>query len=155
VIGLTVVAVGTSLPELATSIIATARGQREIAVGNIVGSNIYNVLAILGLTAMVAPVPVPASALRFDLPVMVATMAACLPILFRGWAIARWEGALFLAYYSAYMVYLILYSSKHEALPVFSRVMGFYVIPLTAVTVAVLAVRAWRLERRKGPPIPV
>ena len=84
IIGLTVVAFGTSLPEIATSIIASFRNQRDIAVGNIVGSNIFNVLGILGITAVVHPVPVPAAALAFDLPVMIAVCVACLPIFFIG-----------------------------------------------------------------------
>jgi cation:H+ antiporter len=147
VIGLTVVAVGTSLPEIATSIIAALRGQRDIAVGNIVGSNIFNVLGILGTTALVAPVPIPAPALAFDLPVMVAVCVACLPIFFTGRSIARWEGGLFLVYYVAYTSYLVMAAGKHAALPLFSHVMFFYVLPITAVTITVLAYRAFRGER--------
>lgn len=71
-IGLTIVAVGTSLPELATSVIAAFRKQSEIAIGNIVGSNIFNVLGILGVTALISPIPVEARFLTFDLPVTIA-----------------------------------------------------------------------------------
>ncbi|MGB1015639.1 MAG: calcium/sodium antiporter, partial [Nannocystaceae bacterium] len=104
VIGLTVVAVGTSLPELATSVIAVARGERDIAVGNAIGSSIFNILMVLGLTAVFSPVEVPVSpgVLAFDLPVMLAIGVACLPPFITGNVIARWEGAVFVAYYLAY-----------------------------------------------------
>lgn len=146
IIGLTVIAVGTSLPEVATSVIASIRGERDIAVGNVVGSNLFNILAVLGLAAAAAPagVTVPAAALRFDLPFMIAVAIACLPIFFTGYRIARWEGALFLAYYAAYTLYLILSGTGHDALPVYSTVMFEFVAPLTAVTLALLTFRAWR-----------
>ncbi len=94
VIGLTIVAVGTSLPEAATSVLASIRGERDIAVGNVIGSCLFNILCVLGLGAMVSPVgiTVPAEALEFDIPVMIAVAVACLPILGRGHRISRWEG---------------------------------------------------------------
>ncbi|WP_300316914.1 calcium/sodium antiporter [Accumulibacter sp.] len=145
VVGLTVVAAGTSLPEVATSIIAAARGQRDIAVGNVVGSNLFNILAVLGISACVAPgdLVVAPSLLSFDLPVMVAVMVACLPIFFTGHLIARWEGALFLAYYLAYTTYLILDATGHDAQAGFSTMMGAFVVPLTSITLIVLAWRHW------------
>lgn len=150
VIGLTVVAVGTSLPEIATSVIAALRGTRDIAVGNAVGSNIFNVLCVLGLAAVFAPsgILVSPAALSFDIPVMIAVVFACLPIFFNGWRIARWEGLLFLAYYAAYTAYLVLSATNHAALPVFSSVMLLYVLPLTVVTILVVTVRFFRAERR-------
>jgi cation:H+ antiporter len=146
IIGLTVIAVGTSLPELATSIVATRRGEREIAVGNIVGSNIFNVLAVLGLTAALAPggVPVPTAALAFDYPVMLAASVACLPIFLRKHEIARWEGAMFFGYYIAYTLYLLLNASHHAALPYYSGLMMWFVIPLTTVTVLTILHREYR-----------
>jgi len=154
VIGLTVVAVGTSLPELATSIIAVIRGERDIAVGNVVGSNIYNILLVLGLTGMVGPegISVPPAALRFDIPVMIAVAVACLPIFFTGNLIERWEGLLFFGYYLAYTGYLVLASAQHEVLPVFSMIMGLFVIPLTGITLITISIRAGRhrLRRRSG-----
>ena len=146
VIGLTIVAAGTSLPEVATSILAAFRGERDIAVGNVVGSNIFNLLAVLGLSGLVAPggLPAPAALLRFDLPVMVAVALACLPIFASGAVIARWEGALFLFYYAAYTAYLVLAAQQHDALPAFSAVMEAFVLPLTAVTLVVVGWRAWR-----------
>ncbi|PDV98160.1 calcium/sodium antiporter [Candidatus Chloroploca asiatica] len=149
VIGLTIVAVGTSLPEVVTSVIATIRNQRDLAVGNVVGSNIFNILGILGVAALVTPdgIGVPQSAIVFDIPVMIAVAVACLPIFFTRMMIARWEGFLFLGYYIAYTTYLILAATHHEALPAYSSVMIAFVLPLTAVTLAVLAARAYMKQR--------
>ncbi len=146
VIGLTVIAAGTSLPEVATSVVASIRGERDIAVGNVIGSCLFNVLAVLGLSSVFSAdgILVAAAALRFDIPVMIAVSVACLPIFFTGYQIARWEGALFLAYFAGYTLYLILGAGQHDALPAFSAVMGMFVLPLTAVTLAVLAIRAHR-----------
>jgi cation:H+ antiporter len=150
VIGLTVVAVGTSLPELATSVIAAVRGQREMAIGNVVGSNIFNLTVVLGLTAAIAPggVPVDAAALRFDLPVMVAVAVALVPIVVTGREIARWEAGVFVAYYVAYVAYLLLEASDHDALPAFSVVMLAFVVPITVLTLAVLL--AYEVGVRRG-----
>lgn len=146
VIGLTIVAGGTSLPELATSVLAGMRGERDIAVGNVVGSNLFNLLGVLGLSALVAPggVPVSEAILWFDLPVMIAVAVACLPIFVSGYTIARWEGALFLAYYGAYTAYLVLAATDHAALSAFSGVMVAFVLPLTAITLVVVSVHLWR-----------
>jgi cation:H+ antiporter len=143
VIGLTVVAIGTSMPEVATSLAAVRRGERDIAVGNVVGSNIFNVLLIVGATAVVSSggIDIPASLTRFDLPVMTAVAVACLPIFFTGCSITRWEGALFLAYYAAYTLYLLADATGHDAQPVFGTVMLLFVVPLTVLTLAVLVLR--------------
>jgi cation:H+ antiporter len=139
VIGLTVVAVGTSMPEIATSLVAALRGQRDIAVGNVVGSNIFNLLAVLGVAGVVSAggLAVPDAARNFDLWVMLAVAFACLPILLTGREIARWEGVLFLAYYALYLLYLVLAAQQHESLRAFSSAMLSYVLPLTAVTLLV------------------
>ncbi|MFC4726702.1 calcium/sodium antiporter [Coralloluteibacterium thermophilus] len=151
VIGLTVIAVGTSLPEIATSVLATIRGQRDLAVGNVVGSNVLNLLIVLGITAAFSPagIPVGPAAIHFDLPVMVAVAVACLPIFFTGHCIQRWEGAVFLGYYVAYTAYLLLQATHHDALPAFSAVMMYFVLPLTVLTLAAAVVRALR-DRRSG-----
>jgi cation:H+ antiporter len=143
VIGLTVIAAGTSLPEVAASVVASLRGERDIAVGNVVGSNLFNILFVLGLSSFVAPngVHVAPSALAFDIPVMIAVALACAPIFFTGHSIERWEGAVFLLYYVAYTAYLILRASEHDSLPAFSAVMLQFVLPLTLLTVAVAYVR--------------
>jgi cation:H+ antiporter len=149
VIGLTVVAIGTSMPELVTSIVASLRGERDIAVGNIVGSNIFNVLSVLALTAIVAPdgVAVAPSALALDIPFMLAVSVACLPIFFTGHLIARWEGALFLLYGVGYTGYLVLDATRHEALPVLTLVALLLIIPLTGITLVVISVREIRGRR--------
>jgi cation:H+ antiporter len=109
VIGLTVVAIGTSLPELVTSLMAALRGKRDLAVGNVVGSNILNILGVLGLSAIVAPAGIAADAqsLGFDIPVMVAVSLACLPIFWVGREISRVEGTALLVYYVAYLAWQV------------------------------------------------
>ena len=146
VIGLTIVAAGTSLPEVATSILAAVRGERDIAVGNVVGSNIFNILAVLGIAGAVSPsgIPVSPAALAFDIPFMTAVAVACLPVFFTGRTIARWEGALFVLYYAAYTAYLVLQATRHDALPLYSVILLEFVAPLTAVTLAVVALRSFR-----------
>lgn len=152
IIGLTIVAAGTSAPELATSIMAALRGERDIAVGNAVGSNVFNLLGVLGLTAVLAPegIAVPRSALVFDIPVMIAVALAALPVFFTGYNISRWEGAVFLAYYVAYTLFLFLAATEHDALRPYSVLMFVFVVPITAITLVVLVVREVRLRRRGG-----
>jgi cation:H+ antiporter len=146
VIGLTVVAAGTSLPEVATSVIATVRGERDIAVGNALGSSIFNILAIIGISSIITPggLTVAPAMISFDMPVMIAVAVACLPIFFTGYEIARWEGALFLGYYIAYTAFLILAATHHDALPAFSHLMAVFVLPLTAVVLLAMVARALR-----------
>jgi len=150
VIGLTLVAAGTSMPELATSVVASLRGERDIAVGNVVGSNLFNILAVLGLSGLVAPdgVAVAAGALRVDIPVMTAVAIACLPIFFTGRLIARWEGFLFIAMYAGYVLYLYLDATERGAVGPFAVVTLGFVLPIVALTLGYLALRALRAERR-------
>jgi cation:H+ antiporter len=144
VIALTVVAVGTSLPEVATSVVATLRGHRDIAVGNAIGSNLFNLLGILGVSALVADggLAIAPGIENFDLPVMVATALACLPLMLLGRRLGRIEGALFLLYYVAYTTYLVLSVREHAALPGYSKTMIEFVLPLTLITLIGLAARA-------------
>ena len=109
VIGLTVVAIGTSLPELATSILAAVRGQRDIAVGNVIGSNLFNLMSVLGLTSIVSSdgIPVSDSSLRLDFPVMLAATVVLVPIVWNGARIRRWEGLVLMGFYAAYVAYLV------------------------------------------------
>ncbi|MGK2859620.1 MAG: calcium/sodium antiporter [Thermoanaerobaculia bacterium] len=153
IIGLTVVAVGTSLPELATSLVAALRGEREIAAGNVIGSNIFNILLVLGSTAAIAPngVAVAPAIIAFDLPVMLAVTIACFPIFASGHIIERWEGALFLFYFVAYFAYLGLASARHDALPRFSAAMSFFVIPLTVAALVAIAIQSARKRRAEDP----
>lgn len=149
VIGLTIIAVGTSLPEVATSIVAALRGQRDIAVGNAVGSNVFNILAVSGLASVTSPsgMAVAPSVLAFDLPVMIAVAVACWPIFFTGNRIARWEGALFLALYAAYMGYLLLAAQQHDALRPYGAVLTLAVLPLVGLALLVVAWREWHARR--------
>jgi cation:H+ antiporter len=149
VIGLTIVAAGTSLPEVVTSVIAAVRGERDIAVGNVVGSNIFNIMGVLGCASMVAPtgIEVAPAVSRFDIPVMIVVAFACLPIFYTGGSISRKEGALFLGYYASYTLYLVLAASHHDALPRFSAVMLYFVIPLTMVTLIIVALREMRSRK--------
>lgn len=150
IIGLTIVAAGTSLPELATSVIASIRGERDIAVGNVVGSNIFNIFAVLGLSAAVSPhyILVDPVALRFDIPIMIAVAVACFPVFFTMGSIERWEGFLFMGYYIAYTAYLVLTSSHHRALNGFIFAMETVIIPLTVLTVIVSVFDYIRTEKQ-------
>ena len=105
IIGLTVVAIGTSLPELVISVIASLRGKRDLAVGNVVGSNILNVVAVLGISSIVAPagIGVNQQLLSFDIPLMIAVSFACVPIFLTGQGVTRVEGIAMVAYYAAYI----------------------------------------------------
>lgn len=145
VIGLTIVAAGTSFPELATSVVAAMRGERDIAVGNVVGSSMFNLLGILGIAALATPggLSVASGLLYFDIPVMIAVAFACLPIFSSGHRIARWEGAVFLAYYAIYVAYLVLAATQHNSLRSFGSTMLGFVLPLTAVTLLILWARQW------------
>ena len=151
VVGLTIVAAGTSLPEVVTSVIAAIRGERDIAVGNVVGSNIFNMMGVLGLASIVAPtgIEVSTAVIGFDLPVMIAVALACLPIFFTGGVISRQEGALLLGYYVAYTLYLVLAASHHDVLPEFSAVMLYFVIPLTVVTVFIVTLREMSSRKQR------
>ncbi|GAB2863444.1 calcium/sodium antiporter [Myroides odoratimimus subsp. xuanwuensis] len=155
VVGLTVVAVGTSLPELATSLIAVRRGERDLAVGNIVGSNIFNIAAVLGVAALVADdgVPVADAAVALDIPLMIAAAVALLPVAFTGMAIARWEGALFVGLYAAFTAYVVLAATEHDALGGFTAVMIWFTLPLVAITLVVLG--AYEIGRRRAAREPL
>jgi len=140
VIGLTIVAAGTSMPEVATSVTAAIKGERDMAVGNVVGSNVFNILGCVGISGIVAALTgpglaLPPALLAFDLWVMLAVALACLPVFLSGREIARWEGGVFVAYYIAYVAYLILAAQRHAALGPFSQAMLGFVLPLTVVTV--------------------
>lgn len=150
VIGLTIVAAGTSLPEAATSIFASVKGERDIAVGNVVGSNIFNLLAVLGVSGIFAPggIPVSTDSLQFDIPVMVAAAIACLPIFFTQNMISRWEGLLFLGYYTAYLACLILEPLQKTSLPMSLMVIIAFVIPITGITVMTVILRTMRGKRK-------
>ncbi|MFY8019497.1 MAG: sodium:calcium antiporter, partial [Inhella sp.] len=144
VIGLTIVAAGTSMPEVATSITAAIKGERDIAVGNVVGSNTFNILGCLGISSLVSGdmgLSMASSLMAFDIWVMLAVALACLPVFMTGREIARWEGAVFLLYYAAYVLYLILAAQQHSLLPQFSVAMMSFVVPITVVTLVVSLIK--------------
>jgi cation:H+ antiporter len=151
IIGLTIVAAGTSMPEVVTSIIAAIRGERDIAVGNVVGSNIFNILGVLGISSLFAStgLPVSEAAIGLEIPFLIAVSVACLPIFFTGGTINRWEGCLFLGYYIAYTAYLILNATQHELLSAFNTVMFYFVVPITVVTIAVVFFQEVRNSSKK------
>ncbi len=154
VIGLTIIAAGTSLPELATSVWAAARGERDISVGNIIGSNVFNALGVLGAAGALSPegIRVPAIALEFDIPIMVAVSVVCLPMFFTGRSLARWEGGLLIAYYIAYTTVLILRSVGHHALDEVSFSLAWFAMPLTLAVLLVSLFRSRREGARIAPP---
>jgi cation:H+ antiporter len=144
VIGLAIVAVSTSLPELATSILASIRGERDIAVGNVVGSNLFNVLCVLGFSSLFTPsgIVVSRAARQFDIPIMIAVALSCLAVFFTGSVIARWEGGLFVGYYVAYLTHVVLAASQSSISRTFATTMLGFVVPLTVITLFVCSVRS-------------
>ena len=144
VIGLTIVAAGTSMPEVATSITAAIKGERDIAVGNVVGSNTFNILGCLGISGLVSGdsgLVMSQALMNFDIWVMLAVAFACLPVFLTGREIARWEGGVFLVYYVAYVTYLILTAQQHALLGTFSTAMMSFVVPITVISLIVAVIR--------------
>jgi len=154
VVGLTILALGTSLPELAISVTSSLRGHSDIAAGNVVGSNLMNLMVVLGITAMLVPggIHVPSSALAFDLPVMLVVSLAAMPIFFTGGRISRAEGALFLFYYVAYTTFVIFQGTREEEPleKLLEVAMVGFVIPLTIITLVLILVRERQKSRRKA-----
>lgn len=106
-IGLTIVAIGTSAPELMTTIVSTIRGNRDMAIGNLIGSSVYNITFILGASALVAPLAVTSDLIRIDLPLMAVVALICIPVFITGRRVSRMEGIVFVLAYLAYLVFLI------------------------------------------------
>lgn len=152
VIGLTIVAAGTSLPEVATSILATIKGERDIAIGNVVGSNIFNILNIVGLSSIVVPsgLVVSAEMLSFDIPVMIAAAIVCLPIFIAGFRINRWEGVLLFVGYISYTTYLVLNATQHELLGGYRDGLLYFVLPAMGLTLAVITYQAVQTIKTQG-----
>ncbi len=148
VIGLTVVAAGTSLPEVATSVIATIRGERDIAVGNVIGSNLFNLLGILGVSALAGGdrLAVAPSVAAVDLPVMLAAVLVCWPFVAAAGRLARPVGLLLLAGQVGYTAYLILASERHPLLPALTD--GFLAWVLPALALGIVGGLGVRLRRR-------
>ena len=152
VIGLTVVAIGTSLPEFVASVVASSRGQGDIAVGNVVGSNLFNILAVIGIGAMVAPdgIPVSRDAIRLDIPIMIAVTLACLPLFFTGCRISRTEGGVLLGYFVAYTAYVTMGATDATYTRSFEIAMVGFVIPLTVMALAFSVYQSVQSRRRRS-----
>jgi cation:H+ antiporter len=150
VIGLTIVAVGTSLPEVATSVIAALKGESDIAVGNAVGSNIFNLLGVLGVGALAgsAGIPVASRVLVFDLPVMLFVALVTLPVFYIDNRISRVEAGLLLAYYALYMTLTMLYAAESSLLPAVLFFSAIFAL-VTFVALTVITVRSMRSKRMK------
>ena len=147
VIGLTVLAVGTSLPEIAATLVAIRRNEHDLAVGNIMGSSIFNIVAVPATMTLVnaAPLPLSADAVRFDMPIMLLAIIACLPIFFSGHRISRSEGLLFLVYYAAYV--LMLYVRSASDSPITTATLAWLIAPVLAVTLSIVIYRAFVYRR--------
>lgn len=152
VIGLTILAGGTSIPEVATSLIAALRGQRDLAIGNAIGSSILNLLAVLGLTALLSPqgVPIASSSLWLDLPFMVGVSLFCFPILATELRIDRREGLLLLTHYIAYVGYLVLKESGSSIASAVAVASAALLLPLS-VAMVVTRLRKDRATLRRSP----
>ena len=154
VMGLTVIAVSTSLPQLATSLLAAVQGQRDIAVGNVIGSNLFNLLGVLGFTALVAPTPLSVSpnALDFDLPVLLCVAVLCLPVFYSGYRITRAEGLLFLGLYLAYGLHLVSFTTGMPLAGKLEHLMLFFVLPALVAFLLFSSLRAWRRQHKREAP---
>jgi len=148
VIGLTIVAAGTSLPELATSVVAALRGERDLAIGNVVGSNVFNLLGILGLASLAAPsgLTVASQVLGFDAWVALGAAALLLPLARSGGALVRWEGALLFLAYAAYLATVVAISLGRLAMP--PLVVGAAIAGLPLLAAAAVVAR----PPRRGHP---
>lgn len=147
VIALTIIAAGTSLPEVATSVVAAIRGQRDMAVGNVIGSNLFNTLGILGLSSLAATggIQIPPEALRLDLPVNLGASLVCFPVFLSGMRIARGEGWLLLGYYGAYVIALYLHGAEAALASSILTSLLTMVFPLAALFLGVVWLRRRRL----------
>ncbi|MGV8887518.1 MAG: calcium/sodium antiporter [Pseudomonas sp.] len=152
IIGLTIVAVSTSLPELATSLIAASRGQRDIAVGNVIGSNLFNLLGVLGFTALIAPSPLSVSpnALDFDLPVMLGVAVLCLPVFYSGYRVTRAEGLMLLGLYLAYGLHVVSFTTGMPLAGKLEHLMLFFALPALVAFLLFTSLRAWRRQHHKS-----
>ena len=150
VIGLTVVAIGTSLPEIVITLVAAFKGERDIAVGSVIGSNILNLLAVLGVSGLFIPgaIPVKEILINFDLLVLIAASLLCIPIFYTGHKIARWEGLLFLFFYFSYLFYLFLSTTDHDFLSVFTGMMVYFVFPVTILSLLIITFMEWKTRFR-------
>ena len=153
VVGLTVVAIGTSLPEVAASVAAVLRGERDMAIGNVVGSNVFNIALCLGLAGLVAPTGLlaPAQLLAFDLPFMVLVALALMPLIFTDYEVSRLEGGVLLSWCGVYLVWTVLAATASPMLGTFSSVALYGLMPATVVFLVATVVLMLRNPDRSAP----
>lgn len=152
VIGLTIVAIGTSMPEMMTSVVAAMKGERDIAVGNVVGSNIFNIVCVLGISGVVSPNPllVGSQLAQIDIPVMLAVAMLCVPFFFAGSILNRIEGALFLLLYAAYTWYLIAVALTKPYLAQLQDGIMYGLVPVVLLYVVVSLVQDFRRKAQQN-----
>ena len=150
IIGLTLMAVATSTPALLTSLIAALRGERDIAVGNVIGSSLFNLLGVLGLTTLIAPQPLSVSpnSLVYDLPIMLGVTVLCLPLFYSGLRISRRKGLLLLALYALYGLDIIGFSTGSLQAERLESLMLRFVVPALATLVVLGMLRTWWRQHR-------
>lgn len=150
VIGLTVVAIGTSLPEVVVVLVAALKKERDIAVGSIIGSNILNLFAVLGVSGLFieGAIPVQSVLLQFDLLVLIAASLLCIPIFYTGFRIARWEGGIFLFFYLSYLFYLYLFNTGHVWLDGFTNLMIYFALPAIGLILFIATLLEWKKRYR-------
>ncbi len=153
VIGLTIVSIGTSLPEVVTSVVASLRNERDIAVGNVVGSNLFNLLGVLGLASILAPggISVDEQVLWVDIPVMALVAIAAFPIFYTRGTISRAEGVLLFVYYLAYTMYILLNATGHAGRDPFASAILWGALPLTAIGLVIQTGRQWYRGKIQTP----
>ena len=150
IVGLTIVALGTSAPEITTSLLAAIRGDRNLAVGNALGSNIFNILLVLGLSGALSPngIAFGDDAVRLDLPILVAAAIACVPIVFGDHILDRWEGLLFVAFYVIYLGFLALDGTDRLVTDPLTIVLAVFVIPLGLISLGVAIAKVRKSRHR-------
>ncbi|MGL5335691.1 MAG: calcium/sodium antiporter [Enterovibrio sp.] len=150
VIGLTILAIGTSLPEVVTSIVATIKGQRDIAVGNVVGSNIFNLLAVLGISGLFSSDGLAGSEqlINQDFPIMLGVAVLCMPLMLTGAILSRLEGALFFGLYLLYTAFLIGDATAAEWLPTLSMVTWSFAFPIILTAIVISLLKGWWKQKR-------
>jgi cation:H+ antiporter len=149
IVGLTIIAVGTSLPEIATSLVALRRREQDMAVGNVIGSSIFNIVGVVPVLALLSPggVDIALSARVLDIPLMLVAGVVCLPIFFTGYRITRWEGVVLVAWYCAYAIFLVLDPIDYGALDRINWIVLAFIAPLTLITLIVV----WQRSRHRLP----
>lgn len=148
VIGLTIVAIGTSLPEIITSILAAIRGEKDLAVGSIVGSNILNILSVIGISGLfISGIPVQESLLRVDYLILLGISVLCFPIFFTGKTIYRIEGCILFSCYILYMAYLYLDSVTSSILPTFVQIIFYGFIPVVGIYIIISLIREFTAKK--------